>query len=126
MFFASWTDWSFTGPRGPVNWTYGTSRSRKLDLRDLEVQFIRAKNIGGSQNSSRTSRDNSPPTRRPSIVCVVYLKAIFKNQELIFSTVVLIVVSDMYLEKNRFLTILNPSTTPNATVVFSKLSLSDL
>ena len=47
------------------------------------------------------------------------------NTELIFYTVVLIVVSDMYLEKKYVLTILNQPTIPNATVV-SKFSLSDL
>ena len=47
------------------------------------------------------------------------------NMELIFHTVVLIVVSDMYLEKKYVLTILNPSTTPNA-AVGSKFSLRDL
>ena len=47
------------------------------------------------------------------------------NMGLIFHTVVLIVVSDMYLEKKYVLTILNPSTTPNA-AVGSKFSLRDL
>ena len=52
---------------------------RPVTGRPVKLQFIHAKIFGGSQNSSSASRDNSRPTREPSIVCVVYLKTIFKR-----------------------------------------------